>query len=156
MATVFIETTIPSFYFEGRTSIQSRAWREATRSWWTKERHRHELVTSQYVLDELALAPPAKRDPGLRLMETVAVLPDPPGLVDLIDHYVANKLVPSPARGDAAHLAFATLVCADVLLTWNCRHLANANKVPHLRTINTRLGLNVPTLATPYALIDAG
>jgi len=40
----------------------------------------------------------------------------------------------------------------DVLLTWNCRHLANANKRPHIRTVNARLGLPVPEIVTPLEL----
>ena len=38
-------------------------------------------------------------------------------------------------------------------LTWNCRHLANANKFGHIRRINTLLGFFVPTMATPLELL---
>ena len=34
----------------------------------------------------------------------------------------------------------------DFLVTWNCRHLANANKFGHIRRVNTMLGLLVPAL----------
>lgn len=40
----------------------------------------------------------------------------------------------------------------DYLLTWNCRHLANANKVRHLEMLNQSMGLHVPLLVTPYML----
>jgi hypothetical protein len=61
--------------------------------------------------------------------------------------------MPRDARGDAAHLAMASLHGVDFLLTWNCRHLANANKADHLRVINTRLRLTVPVLTTPMTLM---
>ncbi len=40
----------------------------------------------------------------------------------------------------------------DFLMTWNCNHLANANKRPHIRVINTRLGLYTPEIVTPLEL----
>jgi hypothetical protein len=41
----------------------------------------------------------------------------------------------------------------DFLLTWNCVHLANANKFAHIKRINTLLGLFVPSLVTPLEMI---
>ena len=56
-------------------------------------------------------------------------------------------------RGDALHLALASFYKCDFLLTWNCTHLANANKFGHIRRINVMLGLNVPLLVTPLELL---
>lgn len=56
MPRVYIETTIPSFYFETRTATKIVAWRQITREWWTRHRRRYDLVTSALVLDELSLA----------------------------------------------------------------------------------------------------
>jgi hypothetical protein len=41
----------------------------------------------------------------------------------------------------------------DYLLTWNCAHLANANKFGHIRRVNALLGLPVPQLVTPLEMI---
>src|SRR5687767_10320512 len=60
MATVYIETTIPSFYYESRPGVQLRAWRDATRLWWTTARPRHRCVTSEFVFSELRRTPGAK------------------------------------------------------------------------------------------------
>jgi hypothetical protein len=51
------------------------------------------------------------------------------------------------------HLALASYHKCDFLLTWNCRHLANANKFGHIRRVNTMLGLFVPLLVTPLELL---
>nr|VFJ62906.1 MAG: hypothetical protein BECKDK2373B_GA0170837_111715 [Candidatus Kentron sp. DK]VFJ65924.1 MAG: hypothetical protein BECKDK2373C_GA0170839_11384 [Candidatus Kentron sp. DK] len=40
----------------------------------------------------------------------------------------------------------------EYLLTWNCNHLANANKRGHIRVINGRLGLTTPEIITPLQL----
>ena len=50
---VYIETSIPSFYFEPRTQPAMQARREWTRDWWSGAEERYELFTSQAVLDEL-------------------------------------------------------------------------------------------------------
>jgi hypothetical protein len=44
----------------------------------------------------------------------------------------------------------------DFLVTWNCQHLANANKFGHIRRVNTMLGLFVPALVTPLELLGGG
>ena len=67
--------------------------------------------------------------------------------------------MPANPTGDALHLALASYHKCEFLVTWNCVHLANANKFGHIRRINTMLGLFTPTIATPMELlggIDAG
>ena len=63
-----------------------------------------------------------------------------------------HHLMPG-AQGDALHLALASYHRCDFLVTWNCRHLANANKFGHIRRINVVIGLFVPAIATPLELL---
>jgi hypothetical protein len=65
---------------------------------------------------------------------------------------IEEHLVPDDVRGDALHLAVASVHEFDFLLTWNIRHLANPNKVNHLAAINRRLGLLNPVIVTPEML----
>ena len=153
MASAYIETTVPSYYWETRRTPQIVAWREATRQWWRLFRHGYELYTSRFVLAELARAPSPKARRALRLMSGVRLLGEPPGLAEVVEYYVQHRLMPVEAGGDAVHLALASMHGMDFLLTWNCRHLANANKVRHLTIINRRLGLHVPVVTTPLTLI---
>lgn len=151
MASVYIETTNPSYYFETREEPMVAAWREATRLWWDTYRVRYQLVTSGAVLDELAKAPPDKAAKMLAMLESVVELDPLPALGDVVEYYIAHRLVPTGA--DAVHLAMASLHNVDFLLTWNCRHLANANKARHLTVLNGRLGLNTPAVVTPLVLV---
>lgn len=153
MARVFIETTIPSYYFETRTDRRSLDWREQTRLWWNLYRKDYETVTSEFVVVEFLRAPEAKSAQAARFFEPIEILAVPRRLEDVIAYYIKQKLMPEDAAGDAAHLAMASLHSVDIILTWNCRHLANANKIPHLRAINTRLGLPTPIIATPFEVI---
>ena len=60
--------------------------------------------------------------------------------------------MPAGPGGDALHLAVASFCKCDFLLTWNCIHLANANKFGHIRRVNGMLGLYVPAIVTPPQL----
>lgn len=150
---VYIESSIPSYYYETRRSASVVAWKEATRLWWDRCRHRYDLCTSVLTLNEVAAGPPRKAEQMLALIRDVRVLDSLPGTAELIDFYVDHRLMPSGAGGDAGHLAFASMHGVDFLLTWNCAHLANANKTKHLSVLNGRLGLSVPILTTPLTLI---
>jgi hypothetical protein len=153
MRSVYIETTIPSFYFDERQTPKAIAWREATRDWWDSGRSRYRLLTSSFVKAELALAPDPKRSRALSLLEEADSLDVPAGFEAVVAAYMDHKLVPENAAGDAAHLAMASMHAVDFLLTWNIRHLANANKFQHLQVLNARLGLFVPTITTPLSLM---
>lgn len=153
MARVFIETTVPSYYFETREDRRSQDWRDQTRLWWETLRLRYSLVTSDLVIAEFLRAPFAKSDQAVEFFESVEVLPNHPRLEEVVSHYIAQKLMPTDAAGDAAHLAIASLYSIDFILTWNCRHLANANKAQHIRIVNTRLGLTTPIIATPFEIV---
>jgi hypothetical protein len=63
-----------------------------------------------------------------------------------------HRLMPTDPAGDALHLALASYHKCD-FLTWNCRHLANAHKIRHIRRMNTLLGFFVPALVTPLELL---
>jgi predicted nucleic acid-binding protein len=149
---VYIETTIPSFYFEVREEPEMVARRNWTREWWKSCRHLFRLVTSEAVIAELSEGESGSQADAIDLLKPIARLGTPDELADVIDIYLANHLMPQDRLGDALHLALASWHKCDFLLTWNCRHIANANKFEHIRILNSRLGLFVPALVTPMAL----
>lgn len=153
---VYVETTIPSLYFEARAAADIVARREWTRRWWEGARDRYEVVTSPAVLDELAAGIPARSAERLALIRDLPLLSVEPPVIEIVQTYVRHKLMPADPGGDAMHLALASYHKCDFLLTWNCKHLANANKFGHIRRINTLLGLYVPLLVTPLELLGGG
>jgi hypothetical protein len=150
---VYVETTIPSFYHEVRESPDIIARRDWTRQWWGYARDRYELVTSPAVLEELMAGPPERQAAWLGLLHGVPILPIAPEVAEIVDVYIRHYLMPDDPNGDALHLALASFYRCDFLVTWNCLHLANANKFGHIRRINTLLGLFVPALVTPLELL---
>jgi predicted nucleic acid-binding protein len=150
---VYIETSIPSFYYETRTGAAAVARREWTYEWWEMRRHFYEVVTSDAVQAELEYTPEPKRQQCMDFLATLPLLAVNAPVTKIVSVYIQNKVMPSDSTGDALHLAIASYYQCDYLLTWNCKHLANGNKFSHIRHINTTLGLYIPTLVTPLELL---
>lgn len=149
---VYVETTIPNFYYDFRDSPAVTVRRKATRRWWADAESRYDLLTSRFVHDELAAGTSSRVTPRLALLATVPTVAFIPEVAEIVRYYLLNKLMPAKPSYDALHLALASYNKCDFILTWNCRHLANPNKVDHIRRINTRLGLHVPRIVTPLDL----
>jgi hypothetical protein len=75
-------------------------------------------------------------------------------VVEIVEAYIAHRLMPRDPVGDALHLALASFHKCDFLLTWNCQHLANANKFAHIRRLHAIMALHVPALVTPLELME--
>jgi hypothetical protein len=151
---IYIETTIPSFYTETRIDLEARVRRDWTREWWHMRKAGQLLVTSSVVLDELQRIPDStRREASLNLVAPLELVPYDEQVADLAELYIHHRLMPPETGGDADHLALASLRTCDMLVTWNCRHLANANKVAHVRKVNAWMGLPTPLLVTPLELI---
>lgn len=149
---VYVETSVPSFYYEVRTDPDMVARREWTRGWWSVAAERHELVTSPAVIDELERGDFPLRRECLELLGGLPLLAIEAPVMDIVEAYIARRVMPADPAGDALHLAVASFHRCDFLVTWNCKHLANAHKFDHIRRVNTLLGLYVPSLVTPLEL----
>ena len=152
--TVYIETTIPSFYVEVRPEPAMVARRESTQRWWREESPGYDLVISAFVLGELRRGEYPGKAEALQLVSELPLLEMAPEIEDIAAVYLGRGLMPQGEMGDAFHLAVASYYAIDFLLTWNCRHLANANKTRHLRVVNAELGLFVPVITTPDLLLS--
>jgi hypothetical protein len=113
-----------------------------------------ELVIGLPVIAELEESPAPKRDKALALIDGLRILPYDPELAEIVAVYFAHQLMPLEAQGDADHLALASFHNCDILVTWNCKHLANANKFGHIQRVNALLGLRTPALVTPLQLLE--
>jgi len=150
---VYVETSILSFYYEVRTEPEMIARRDWTRQFWDRAETDYELVTSAAVLDELERGNFPRKSEVIELASALPVLRIRPGIGEIVDTYITKKVMPADPRGDALHLALASFHECEFLLTWNCKHLANANKFGHIRLVNVMLGLKVPLLVTPLELL---
>jgi len=91
---IYIETTIPSFYYTSRTDTQSRARSEWTREWWEKYANKYELASSTAVIEELQQGISKHTEERLNLLYNVTLLEINKEIIDIaqiyIDHLVWN------------------------------------------------------------------
>ncbi len=108
------------------------------------------LVVSQLVLDEAARGDEEAAAERLRLLAGIPLLRRADPRVEAIaDELLAAHLLPEKARSDAMHVAIATVHAVEYLLTWNCRHIANANILPKVYRLLTDRGYFPPLIVTP-------
>jgi hypothetical protein len=156
MSRIYIETTIPSFYYEVRTDATMVARRQWTREWFDTSILFDEIVTSAAVLEELERGAFPGRADAILMIQEITPLQITDDIRQIVREYIDRKLMPADPSGDALHLAVASFYGCDFLATWNCKHLANANKFAEIARINGILGLAVPALVTPLELISTG
>ncbi len=151
MANVYIETSIIG-YLTARPgdSVIFQARQQLTRQWWNQQRDKYELVISRLVLDEASAGDPAAAKERLAYLEGLALLDiQHPDVGVLADRLVDEHLLPEKAAADARHLAVAAVFGVDYLLTWNCKHIANAATLPRIYDLLRDLGYKPPLIVTP-------
>lgn len=149
----YIETTVPNFYYDLRSSAAVTSRRVFTREWWASAFAKYDLLTSEVVVEELSAGTSKLVSLRLQLLQPLPVVTAVPAVAEIVETYLHHKLMPRNPGGDALHLALASYYECDLIVTWNCKHLANANKFVHIRKINDRLGLSVPKIVTPLELL---
>ena len=150
---IYIESTIPSYVVArpARDLLQA-ARQQLTRDWWDLKREKHELFTSQVVIDEITGGEVAMATQRLAVMAGITLLGSTEEAETLTQRILDSGLLPTDADRDAAHIALATVHRMDVLLSWNCRHIANAAIQARLRELAAKSGLTLPVLCTPDEL----
>lgn len=153
MPKVYLETSFFSACASDRKDPKSIARQEESRRWWVQQRVQHDLCFSDEVLRELSDSRFRKREDALALTVGILKLPTTPDVVGLAKILVRERVMPGPAEeGDAFHVATATVHEVEYILSWNVKHLANVNKVKHLREVCRRAGYVPPTIVTPDLL----
>lgn len=154
MDTVYIETSIVSYLRERPSEhVVSAARQLLTHRWWANERLKYELVTSQYVIDEASAGDSELAAKRLKTLENIPLLPLDPAIARIADEIMNRAILPSNARTDALHIALVAHHRIQYLLTWNCRHIANATILPHIHKLLNDLSIPIPIICTPEEMI---
>jgi len=152
---VYVETSVLS-YLAARPSrdLLVAAHQQVTHEWWSLARDRFALCVSEVVLDEAREGDP---EAAARRLEFVGELPvlDFTGEVrPLAFAYQSRVSLPAEARVDLTHVALAVVHEIDYLVTWNCRHIANAQVIRRITEVNRELDRFMPLIVTPEGFMD--
>ncbi len=147
---VFIETTIPSYYVARRSrDIVQAARQELTIQWWEERRKNYRLFSSAIVVTEAAMGDPDTSAGRLKLLAEVPLLPITHQVLKVAKELLAAQIVPAKASDDAFHIACAGVHHMDFLLTWNCTHIANPHNWRQIAKCFARQDIPMPVICTP-------
>lgn len=152
--TVYIETSILGYLTARSTKdLILAANIEITKDWWEFRRNAFTLYTSEAVLEEVAQGDAEIAAQRLELLRDFPLLALNQAVQDLAAQFLARSSLPPKAKVDAIHIAAATIHGMDYLLTWNCKHIANAQIQGKLAEISLDFGYVLPILCTPNELM---
>lgn len=154
-SSVYLETSLISYLTSPQSGIVIRAARqELTRRWWRTCRREYELYVSEAVAAEVARGNMAAARLRLEAIADLPRLQATAEVATLARHLVRVMQLPPKAELDALHVALAAVHELDLLLTWNCAHIANALLRNPLTAACTRLGYRLPNICTPDQLME--
>lgn len=152
---VYVETTVIS-YLTARPSrdVVLHAHQQLTQEWWELRRSDFELFVSPLVLDEAGAGDPDMVRRRMEALEGVPPLAPTPEAVALAKALIERGPLPAKAEVDALHIAIAAVHGVQYLLTWNCKHIANARMRPQIEALCRDAGYEPPILCTPEELSE--
>ena len=151
---LYLETTIPS-YLAARPSRDPilAGQQEAARQWREKKRGTYDLYVSELVLEETAAGDPAMATARHAALAGLPQLGQTAAVDALAALLLERGIIPPGAAPDAGHIALAAVHAMNFLLTWNCKHIANAMHRRRVESACAEAGLACPIICTPHHLI---
>ncbi len=151
---VYIETTVVSYL----TSWLSRdliraAHQQITQEWWQHRRNDFEIFVSEFVINEAAAGDPEAAEKRLEALANIALLDVNLDAEKLAKKLIADKALPGKAVTDALHIAVASVHGINYLLSWNCKHIANAEMQSAIEKVCAEQGYKCPKICTPEELL---
>jgi predicted nucleic acid-binding protein len=152
---VYVETTIIS-YLTARPSrdVVVAAHQELTRQWWEARSVDFELVVSELVREEAVKGDEEASSKRIATIAGMAILRASNVAVSLAERLVSKGSIPRESAADALHVAIAAVNGIDYLLTWNCKHLANATLRGKIQDLVEQAGYACPVICTPEELME--
>lgn len=152
----YIETTIVS-YLTARPSrdVVIAGYQQTTRDWWRNAADRFELVASELVIGEASAGDANAARDRLAALKLVTLLEATEEAAELAQQLVESGAIPKKSAEDAAHIAIAVTNGVDYLVTWNCRHIANATTRSQIERVCRNAGYEPTIICTPDELMES-
>ena len=153
--TVYLETSVIGY----ATSRPSRdlvvaGRQQITREWFATAAREYELFVSQLVINECLAGDETAAKKRAALVHGISQLRITDGAGDLAARLVKSGAIPRKAAEDALHVAVAAVHGIEFLLTWNCRHIANATMRQAIERVCREAGYEPPVICTPEELTN--
>lgn len=146
---LYIDTSVIGGYFDIEFEVETKMLFESVLN------NEFDLMFSNITEDELLNAPeqvrqllsniPERNKTRIELTEEA---------VQLADNYISENVVGKTSRDDCFHIALATIHKADILVSWNFKHIVNVIRIRGYNAVNMKLGYPTIDIRSPKELID--
>jgi predicted nucleic acid-binding protein len=153
---VYVETSVISYLVARRNQrdLLVASNQELTLEWWETRRERFDLCVSAVVLAEASRGTPTVAAARIAVMRELTLVETSQAAMDLASALIEKAALPQNAYEDALHIAVAATTGMDYLLTWNCKHIANAVMIPRVNSVIRSFGFEPPLIYTPQQLME--
>lgn len=155
MKSVYVESSVIS-YMTARPSrdVVTSARQTVTIEWWDAYKDTFEIFVSELVIKEIGSGNAAAAQKRLLFVENIPVLETTKNAVELAKLLVEERAVPDSCIEDALHISIAAVQRINFLLTWNFKHINNANTREKISKVIMQAQLKSPILCSPEELIN--
>ena len=113
------------------------------------------MLYSQMIEIELAAAPEYIRELIKKIAdEHIEFLTITNEATQLAEQYIRENVVGKTSRADCIHIAIATLNNADLLVSWNFKHIVNVSRIRGYNGVNYKLGHKILEIRTPREILE--
>jgi len=150
---VYIETSVIS-YLTARPNrdVVVAARQAVTQDWWENHRNRFDLFISELVEEEMLRGDPDAAALRAEKVSGIQGLSSSDEAENLTELLLEKRVIPVGSEEDAAHIAIASSQGMDYLLTWNFKHINNAERKAAIIRVVESCGFDCPALCSPEEL----
>ncbi|MGL4942438.1 MAG: hypothetical protein ACRC46_04520 [Thermoguttaceae bacterium] len=146
---VYVDTSVVGGKFEDRFAVASNRFWDAVMDGELR------ILVSPLLEEEVNDAPQPVRSFFRSIPESVIErIPMLVEIDDLADRYITEQVVGKSSRSDCLHIAFASVYRADVVVSWNFRHIVNINRIRGYHSVNIKLGYPLVEIRTPNEVVN--
>jgi len=150
---VYIETSVISYLTARPNRDVVVAARQAiTQDWWENHRNRFDLFISELVEEEMLRGDPDAAALRAEKVSGIQGLSSSDEAENLTELLLEKRVIPVGSEEDAAHIAIASSQGMDYLLTWNFKHINNAERKAAIIRVVESCGFDCPALCSPEEL----
>jgi hypothetical protein len=155
-AAVYVENSVISYLtarpIQGNPRVAVH--QDVTREWWDRRSHEFDLYASAVVVEEAQDGDATAAAARLEVISGLVLLDVTQEARDLAAILLRETQLPPKANADALHIATATVHGMDYLITWNCKHIANAVIFRSVEAVCRAHGYEPPVMCTPEELME--
>jgi predicted nucleic acid-binding protein len=152
---VYVETSVISYLTAWPSrDIVIAGHQQSTRDWWQEQSQSFQLVASQLVVQEASAGDAVSAQERLEILKNIELLELTEDALSLAKVLIESGPLPRKAAEDALHIAIAVTNGVEYLLTWNCKHIANASMRSSIERICRSAGYDPTIICTPEELLE--